>query len=166
MRVDDGVTYDVSQGHDVTYVGMNGDGTKVYFTSAEQLTSEDHDSSIDLYMWSEAGEEEGRPLTLISKGDNPGNPGEPGQSDSCNAAFVSRCGVEVFSTRSYCQLFVSLGGNCISDNFIASENGDIYFFSPEQLDGSRGLPIERICTSTATNRFSTSPRSPPARPAS
>jgi hypothetical protein len=140
MRVGDVVTYDVSAGHNVTYVGMDGDGTKVYFTSPEQLTSEDHDSSIDLYMWSEAGEKEGRPLTLISKGNNPGNPGEPGQSDLCSAAFVSRCGVALFTTRAYCQLFVSLGGNCISDNFIGSENGDIYFFSPEQLDGSRGLP--------------------------
>jgi hypothetical protein len=32
------------------------------------------------------------------------------------------------------------GGNCVSDNSIAAANGDIYFFSPEQLDGSRGLP--------------------------
>ena len=34
----------------------------------------------------------------------------------------------------------ALGGNCLSDNSIASENGDIYFFSPEQLDGTRGIP--------------------------
>ena len=33
MRVDGAVTYDVSQGHDVHYVGMTGDGSKVYFTS-------------------------------------------------------------------------------------------------------------------------------------
>ena len=32
------------------------------------------------------------------------------------------------------------GGNCRSDNSIASESGDIYFFSPEQLDGTRGIP--------------------------
>jgi len=77
MRIDDAITYDVSQGHDVTYVGMNGAGTEVFFTTEQQLTAEDHDSSVDLYMWSEAGEKEGNPLTLISKGDNPGNPGEP-----------------------------------------------------------------------------------------
>ena len=41
---------------------------------------------------------------------------------------------------SYCQLASGRGGNCRSDNSIASENGDIYFFSPEQLDGSRGIP--------------------------
>ena len=68
MRVDDAITYDVSQGHDVKYVGMSADGSKVFFTSSEQLTSEDHDASVDLYMWSEAGEKEGNPLTLISKG--------------------------------------------------------------------------------------------------
>ncbi len=28
MRVDDAVTYDVSQGHDVNYVGMTADGSK------------------------------------------------------------------------------------------------------------------------------------------
>ena len=54
MRVNDSVTYDVSRGHEVTYVGMTADGSKVFFTSAEQLTPEDHDTSSDLYMWSEA----------------------------------------------------------------------------------------------------------------
>ena len=54
MRVNDAVTYDVSQGHDVKFVGMTNDGSKVYFTSEEQLTSSDTDSSTDLYMWSEA----------------------------------------------------------------------------------------------------------------
>ena len=33
MRVDEAVTYDVSQGHGVNYVGMTSDGSKVYFTS-------------------------------------------------------------------------------------------------------------------------------------
>ena len=38
---------------DVHYVGMTADGTKVFFTSEEELTAEDHDHSTDLYMWSE-----------------------------------------------------------------------------------------------------------------
>ena len=59
MRVNDAVTYDVSQGHDVSYVGMTPDGSKVYFTSARTADREDHDTSADLYMWSEEGEEEG-----------------------------------------------------------------------------------------------------------
>jgi hypothetical protein len=33
-----------------------------------------------------------------------------------------------------------LGGNCVSDTSLASESGEIYFFSPEQLDGSKGIP--------------------------
>ena len=139
IRVDGDVTYDVSEGHDVTYVGMTPDGSKVYFTTPEQLNAEDHDSSIDLYMWSEAGEKAGHPLTLISKGDNPGNSGEPGNSDACSASFTTNCGVVTYSNIAYCQLTGGEGGNCLSDNSIASENGDIYFFSPEQLDGSRGI---------------------------
>lgn len=147
MRVDDAITYDVSQGHAVQYVGMSADDSKVFFTSSEQLTSEDHDASVDLYMWSEAGEKEGNPLTLISKGNNPGNAGEPGQSDACNASFTTptqtmtkNCDVVTWSSLSFCQLEGNQGGNCRSDSAIASENGDIYFFSPEQLDGSRGIP--------------------------
>ena len=143
MRVDGAVTYDVSQGHDVNYVGATADGSKVYFTSEEELTSEDKDTSVDLYMWSEAGAEAGHPLTLVSKGDNSGNPGEPGNSDSCHSSFTEGCGVVLYTDRSYCQLYLANsgaeGGNCLSDNFIAAENGDIYFFSPEQLDGSRGI---------------------------
>ena len=71
----------------VNYVGMTPDGSKVYFTSEEQLTSEDNsDASTDLYMWAEKGEENGHPLTLISKGDNPGNPGGAGNTDACDPA--------------------------------------------------------------------------------
>jgi len=140
MRVDDTTTYDVSQGHDVSFVGMTSDGSKVFFTSPERLTAEDHDSSVDLYMWSEKGEEEGQPLTLISKGDNAGKPGEPGNSDACNSSFTTGCGVVTYSELSYCQLSGGEGGNCRSDSGLASENGDIYFFSPEQLEGSRGIP--------------------------
>ena len=146
MRVDGAVTYDVSQGHDVDYVGMTADGSKVYFTSAEQLTGEDHDASIDLYMWSEEGEAEGDPLTLVSKGDNPGNAGEPGNSDACKQLRRLRQASQELRRRHLlraCPTASSTGGaggNCRSDNSIASENGDIYFFSPEQLDGSRGIP--------------------------
>jgi hypothetical protein len=147
MRVDDAVTFDVSQGHDVSYVGMTEDASKVYFTSPEQLTTDDHDASVDLYMWSEAGAEEGEPLTLVSMGDNPGNPGEAGNSDSCSAHFTNaeygitkNCDVVTYSNLSYCELYGGQGGNCRSDNSIAAKNGDIYFLSPEQLDGSRGIP--------------------------
>ncbi|MGA8744563.1 MAG: NHL repeat-containing protein [Solirubrobacterales bacterium] len=131
MRIDDAVTYDVSDGHDVNYVGMTADGSRVFFTTKQQLTSEDTDASTDLYMWSEATDS----LTLISKGS-----GGTGNSDSCSAKFVSGCGVVPYSDASYCTLDSGEGGNCHSDSAIASETGEIYFFSPEQLDGSRGTP--------------------------
>ena len=139
MRVEDAMTYDISQGHDVRYVGMTSDGSKVYFTSAEQLTPEDTDTSTDLYMWSQKGEEEGRPLTLISKAD-PGSLPQAGNTNECHASWVSGCGVVTYFPEPYCQQQGGQGGNCISDSFIASDDGDIYFFSPEQLDGSRGIP--------------------------
>ena len=79
MRVDDAVTYDVSQGHDVEYVGSTPDGSKVYFTTNQQLTPEDTDTSTDLYMWSEATNS----LTLVSKGNN-----GAGNSDGCTPASL------------------------------------------------------------------------------
>jgi hypothetical protein len=131
MRVDGAVTYDVSKGVDVAYVGMTADGSKVYFTTAARLTPEDTDSSVDLYMWTEATDT----LTLASKGSN----GE-GNSDSCQSSFTKNCGVVTYSNLSYCRIVSGLGGNCRSDNSIAASEGDIYFFSPELLDGSRGIP--------------------------
>ena len=141
MRVDDSVTYDVSAGHDVTYEGSTPNGSKVYFASEEHLTGEDLDhEGPSLYMWSEQGVKENHPLTLISKGDNAGNPGEPGNTGACSVSFVAKCGIVTYSDQSFCTQRGGAGGNCRSDNSIASENGDIYFFSPEQLDGSRGIP--------------------------
>ena len=132
MRVDGAVTYDVSQGHDVDYVGMTADGSKVYFTTAQQLTPEDTDTSVDLYMWSEATDS----LTLVSKGNN-----GAGNSDSCSASFATQVRRRhLFQPGSTAGSQSGQGGNCLSDNSIASQNGDIYFFSPEQLDGARGIP--------------------------
>jgi hypothetical protein len=142
MRVDGEVTYDVSKGHNVDYVGSTPDGTKVYFLSNEELTPDDLDTSTDLYQWSESTDS----LTLVSKGNNPGNPGEPGNSDACkggletsHAGFTSKCGVATYTQWFFCAAEESDGGNCISDNSIAADNGDIYFMSPELLDGSRGI---------------------------
>ncbi len=118
MRVNDAVTYDVSRGHEVTYVGMTEDGSKVFFTSEEQLTPEDHDTSTDLYMWSESTNS----LKLISIGNN-----GAGNTDSCSASWTAMCDV------------IPVIGAIKTDNAIAAESGDIYFYSPEQLDGSKGL---------------------------
>lgn len=123
MRVNDAHSYDVSKGHGVYYVGMSSDGTKVYFTSKEQLTPEDTDESLDLYMWSEAGNK----ITLISAG--PEGIGNAGNEDDCEASsFTEKCSIVPVKTES------------ITDNSIAGESGDVYFFSPEQLEGSKGIP--------------------------
>jgi hypothetical protein len=147
VRIADLATAEIAPGHATNYVGMNGEGSKIYFTSSEPLTSEDKDTSTDLYMWSEAGEKAGEPLTLVSKAAaSHGNAGEVGNTDACSASWTSQCGVASISFGSYAQLFGGLGGNCgytptcqASDNFIASGSGDIYFYSPEQLDGSKGV---------------------------
>jgi hypothetical protein len=71
MRVDDAITYEVSRGTDVNYVGMTADGSKVFFTSPEQLTPDDTDESVDLYMWTDDDQ-----LTLISKDEGGSGEGE------------------------------------------------------------------------------------------
>jgi hypothetical protein len=130
MRVNGAVTFDVSAGHAVNYVGMTENGSIVYITSPQRLTNEDTDTSVDLYRWTEATDS----LDLISKG-----VGGAGNSDACTSRFVDKCGVATFSSAELCQLTSGLGGNCLSDNFIAAKSGDIYFFSPEQLVGTRGV---------------------------
>ena len=125
MRVNDAITYVVSRDEmsggepvDVNYLGMTESGSKVFFTTADQLVAEDTDHSVDLYMWSEATDS----LTLVSKG-----PG--GGSDACEPVqeWTSGCGV------------VPVRGATRADNSLAGESGDIYFYSPEQLDGQKGV---------------------------
>jgi hypothetical protein len=124
MRVDDAVSYDISlgedmQNHGVAFAGMTEDGSAVYFTTAAQMTADDHDSSVDLYRWAENG---GNPtLTRLSKGTE-----GSGDRDSCNSGWTTACGVEI-----------------PSDHPLASRAGDIYFYSPEELDGARGVPGKR-----------------------
>jgi hypothetical protein len=117
---------------------MNSDGSRVYFTSPERLTSEDTDASIDLYMWNESTDS----ITLVSKGNN-----GAGNGDSCDADFTSSCNVRIYSQQIMCESedggTGTIAGNCFSDNFIASESGDIYFFSPELLDGTHGIPNQQ-----------------------
>jgi hypothetical protein len=113
MRVDNAITYDVSKGNGVQLLGMSKDGTKVAFISPSALTPEDEDSSLDVYRWEEATDE----VTLIS-----GIPGGAGQEDKCNANWTSGCSVQLLSSQR----------PDIDDTI--SADGDIYFWSPEQLD--------------------------------
>ncbi len=118
MRVDDALTYAVSNNQAVTYVGMTGNASEVYFTSDEQLTSEDHDTSVDLYMWNESTDQ----LTLVSKGAD-----GTGDTDDCSASWIEKCDIEV------------VNGEDNTDNAVAAESGDVYFYSPEQLDSGEGI---------------------------
>lgn len=115
MRVNDSVSYDVSGGYDVHFVGMTPDGSKVFFTTAAQVTSDDHDTSVDLYMWSQATDS----IVRISAGE-----GEVGNSDSCQATWTAKCDVSAVET------------GVPTDNQI-SDSGDIYFYSPESLTGEK-----------------------------
>ncbi len=123
MRVSDAITYDIADGTAVDYYGMTSDGKEVFFTTKKQLTEDDHDTSVDLYMWSETGQLEGEPLTRLSVGS-----GGQGDTDACSATWTSQCNVsQVEGTRS-------------TDYPLATEHGDVYFYSPEILDtGEEGI---------------------------
>ncbi len=132
-RLMDLIHYDVSLGHDVNYVGMSSDGSKVFFTSYEDLTSDnsDTDTSLDLYMWSENS---GAPtVTDIVRGGGAGN------SDNCLTTWTSNCDIgTVYGSGAATALSTNgltfiPGGQ--SDWPVASAAGDIYFYSPELLDG-------------------------------
>jgi hypothetical protein len=128
-----GISYDVSRGqdeanHGVKFASMPTDGDTVYFSSAEQLTADDTDTSTDLYMWSGQGDT----VTRVSKGD-PAN----GDSDACAASWISKCGVEVVPP--YESGAVGVGESAPPlDSSTAADAGDVYFYSPEQLDGEAG----------------------------
>jgi hypothetical protein len=145
MRVNDAMTYDIAPGHAVQYLGMTNDGSKVYFTSSDKLTADDTDTSRDLYLWDEGSLAPGH-LILVSQG----NGGITGNTDACSAvgAWTSKCDVvrmtfgrDAFGNLSdqYSDLLGGAGGNPWAENTVASGNGDVYFLSPELLDGANGL---------------------------
>jgi len=114
MRVDDAITYDLLGGKLANFLGMTDDGSRVYFSSREQLTPDDTDFfAFDVFEWNEETQE----LTKISKGNGAGD------SEDCSADGVFRCSAQAIAPE-----------RTELDDRIASENGDIYFFSPEQLD--------------------------------
>lgn len=160
LSVDDGPAVEITKSEvsnesvAVNYVGATPDVSKVYFTSTEHLTADNPGhGGASLYMWSEEGEEAGHPLTLISKA-MPGSPPGAGDTASCSAEptqqyddigqptgkapWTEECGVVTYSGWSYANADGSIGGNGHTDSGLAA-NGDIYFYSPEKLDGNRGV---------------------------
>jgi hypothetical protein len=140
LRVDAGRTLEIAPGRKVSYVGSTADGATIYLTSAEQLTTDDHDSSVDLFVWHES---DPGSLTRVSFGSG----GEAGNSDNCAPAegWIEKCGVGIIDFKKYAgvtefALEAGQGGNGTSDNSLAARSGDIYFESPEQLAGAKGEP--------------------------
>jgi hypothetical protein len=127
MRVHDAVTYDVSQGHLVDFKAMSEDGKHVFFESSEHLTTEDNDNSVDLFEWSQETDE----ITQVGKGE-----GSVGDTDACNASWIQRCGDEIaIPHHQYIEYTPT--------DTAVSRNGDVYFYSPEQFVGSKGIPGRR-----------------------
>jgi hypothetical protein len=137
MRVDHLITYDVSAdqamvNQGVRFEGMTSDGSTVYFTTNKTLTADDTDTSRDLYMWSESTDS----VTRISDSGN-----LPGNTDACSPAseWTSGCNVEVVAVTAQNEF----GEKMKVDTSMSSDSGDIYFYSPELLDGARGFANKR-----------------------
>ena len=138
LRVDGEHTYEIAPGKNIRYRGSTADGETLYLTSPDQLTPDDHDTSVDLYAWHESDES----LTRISVG----NHGEAGDTDDCSPAngWTEKCGIALPDMEQYGFIFANgTGGNGLTDSPIAEKSGDIYFESPEALVGAKGDPGSR-----------------------
>jgi hypothetical protein len=115
MRVDDAVTYPIAQGRKAIHlIGMTEDGSKVLFATRDHVTADDTDFGEDIFLWQEATDE----ITRLSQGNGAGD------SNSCQPPeplFV--CTAVPLKTE-----------RPDSDDRLASQSGDVYFISPEQLD--------------------------------
>ena len=154
LRINDAVTEDRA-GKSVEYLAMTPDGKKVYFTSAEQLNAKTGHQHRPLHV----DEEEHHPRPLISKGDEPGA-GEPRRLQRP----VPQVRVKPISFNGIHLRPGGLGRQLPRGQLRSRpKNGDIYFLSPEQLDGSHGDPDQENLYDYRDGRFSTSPPSNPAR---
>ena len=141
MRVDHTTSYEISADYTdvnrgVKFEGMSPDGSTVFFTTAARMIEEDEDTSIDLYRWEEStGEAE---LVAVAPG--------KGNTDSCSPVgfWIGQCGVEVVpwdTHKPVGQVFPPTAPPI--DSSIARDTNEIYFYSPEQLDGARGVLGQR-----------------------
>jgi hypothetical protein len=153
MRVNDATTYEIAPGRNVKFIAMTEDGSKVFFSSREHITPDDTDSGTDIFKWNQATNE----ITKITQGNGEGN------SDACNAEATSYCSATPIEPE-----------RPDIDNVIASQAGDFYFYSPEQLDpenpgvyNAKNLYVYRdggvkyvatLDAGTAINRMQISPK--------
>ncbi len=131
---DSGKTIDLTPGttHGALFDGMTEDGSKVFFTTVDPLstaTNQDSDHSADIYQ-AEVSEAGAMTLTRISTGTE-----GTGNTDSCDpAANTKHIHWNTTGTEENCGV-VAIGGG----GGVASGDGTIYFLYPEQLDGSEGV---------------------------
>ncbi len=117
----------------VLFDGMTADGSAVLYTTTDQLTSDDHDSSADLYR---ADVSAGGTVALTRVSAAPG----AGDTDVCNpvaAGTANNWNALGASSPNGCGVVAFAGGAGL-----ATGSGAIYFLSPERLDGSSGVSDE------------------------
>jgi hypothetical protein len=124
MRVDDAITYEVAVGMPfVRLIGMTNDGSEVAFVTRAHATADDADNpfSSDIFVWKESTGE----VTRISQGNGEGDGNEcnpPPPNFLCAASPIAT--LPVYREKEKVE----------TDDLMASESGDVYFYSPEQLD--------------------------------
>ena len=111
------------------YDGMSADGSRVFFTTSDQLTGDDEDASADIYE--AVVSETQATVSRVSSGVG-GGPGGPGNTDLCEpSSNTIREHWNSTGSEEDCGV-VAVGGG----GGVASGDGTIYFLSPELLDGS------------------------------
>jgi hypothetical protein len=108
------------------YDGMTGDGSRVFFTTKDELLGADTDNSADIYA-AEVDPSGNLTLSLISTGSE-----GTGNTDACHpAANTIYKNWNTTGGEESCGV-VAVGGG----GGVAAGNGTIFFLSPEKLDGS------------------------------
>jgi hypothetical protein len=146
---DSGQTVDLAPGttSGVLFDGMTADGSAVYFTTADPLTADDHDSSPDIYRAS-VGSNGSLSLSRVSTGSggtgdtDACDPEQGGEGEHWNSVGSSPdCGA------------VAFGGGA----GVAAQSGAVYFLSPEKLDGplngTEGAPNVYVASPGSSPRF-------------
>jgi hypothetical protein len=164
------VHYDITRDKNGNDVGvlyeegdMTSDGSKVFFITNKQMTPDDTDTSRDLFEWNGERAKNGeQALVKVSTGNN-----GAGNTDNCDPVMEKKKtgywgfvevpwtagasgegeGLDDCSVR-LPFIWPGQGGaygeeSNLADTRLASETGEIYFYSPERLEGARGFPNKR-----------------------
>jgi hypothetical protein len=105
------------------YDGMTADGTRVFFSTREALTLDDSDSSVDIYR----ADVDGSTATLVRVSGSGGSGNADDCDPSANTVFSRWNSLEPGPN---CDVLAVGGGGGV-----ASGSGELYFLSPEFLDG-------------------------------